>query len=852
LELEAFDAAGWAAVARVLDRFDGRWRDEDNSSQEEDGIDPESEYVFSGGEIQIGRFHSIDLSEKLLEQTSDKQDESKARKVLGVVKSNRHTTLEWKRQDASTEDRVAGNTVQVEVRAFALSPSELQAASGGSLTSTELGFMSSGVVSAAGPHVEKLGVGDRVVVYGAGSAATSIRASEEACFRIRDETTFEEAVKLPLLEYCSALYALETVAELEKGQSILIHRARTAVGKAALEIALERQSGSSDHIFCTVDNSAEAEEIITKLDVASDHIFASGSTTSFLRSVTQATNGQGVDVVLSTFADPSLVAASWKCLTQYGHLIQLVGWEASAEAQRGGDQLHGMNILRESKTFSRVDLAQLLQRRPHALHSHLRRAMTRCRTGNVSISNRDIKTLEAESIKDGIKLPRNPCGSTSPVVVKLPEDVGALRVAPAERRLALRSDRTYIIIGGVGGLGIPCARFLAERGARRLILFSRSAERFAADNPLLHQEFEAMGCSVKFVSGDVAPRNGNGSASESREVEDVEKLVASAETPIGGIIHSAMALRWRDVIDCKVHGTWNLHEAIESQPAAKYRPLDFFDAFVQHRRARGLACSALDIGIMEGVGILARETRRLEALRSVEHHVLHERELLDALELAILNDESFARSGDGNKSKHNKKRQSAPPPTTTGYVSAGQMAIGLGMTASGPGLARQSAWRRDPRMQMGRLASIHNNSDDNDGVKNRKQETTGNGGAQQLADALARNAHEQTAASREALTRVLARELAATVRQLTMRDGNGDSDLEQDAAAPMRSLGVDSLVSVELRGWLRRRAKVSLSVQDVRGVETLADLAGLVTLKIADARMTGEHSSLRQPIAVPV
>lgn len=218
LELEAFDAAGWAAVARVLDRFDGRWRDDDNSGEEEDGMDPESEYVFSGGEIQIGRFHSVDLPKKLLEQKSDEVGESKVRKALGVSKRDGRTTLEWKRQDASTEARVDGNTVQVEVRAFALSPSELQAASRDSLISTELGFLASGVVSAAGPHVEKLGVGDRVVVYGAGSAATSVRASEEACFRIRNEMAFEEAVKLPLLEYCSALYTLETVTELEKGQ----------------------------------------------------------------------------------------------------------------------------------------------------------------------------------------------------------------------------------------------------------------------------------------------------------------------------------------------------------------------------------------------------------------------------------------------------------------------------------------------------------------------------------------------------------------------------------------------------------------------------------------------------------
>lgn len=158
-----------------------------------------------------------------------------------------------------------------------------------------------------------------------------------------------------------------THLDSHRHQSILIHRAGTAVGKAALEVALVRQNGSSDHIFCTVDNSAEAEDIITRLDVVSDHIFVSGSTTSFLRSVTEATGGRGVDLVLSTFADPNLIAASWKCLAQYGHLVQLVGWEASAKARRSDGHLHGMDILGESKTFSRVDLAQILRRRPHAL-----------------------------------------------------------------------------------------------------------------------------------------------------------------------------------------------------------------------------------------------------------------------------------------------------------------------------------------------------------------------------------------------------------------------------------------------------------------------------------------------------
>ncbi|KAL8330451.1 hypothetical protein RB593_001456 [Gaeumannomyces tritici] len=870
LELESFDADGWAAVVRVLDGFDTRWRDAD----EEDGVDPESEYVFSGGEIQIGRFDSVDLPEKLLERVPDGEGEDKSRKVLTMSKHDGHTSLEWKQEAVTTGGKVNGNTVQVQVQAFSIPHGGLQTTSEPSLTSTELTFLASGVISAIGPQVDKLGVGDRVVMLASGSIATSVQISEDMCFRIRDDMEFEEAVKLPLLEYCSAFQSLDTLAGLEKGQSILIHSAETPIGRAALEIALERHDDKSDDIFATVTNAAEAEEVMTKFHLASDHVFISGSTTSFLRSVTEATAVKGVDIVLSTFADPRLVEASWKCLTPYGHLIQLAGWDASPRTRDSGEQLRGIDILRDSKTFSRVDLAQVLNRRPHSLHSHLRKAMAYCRTGNTSAINRHIKVLEGDGIKNGIKVPRSPGDGTSLLVAKLPEDAGALRVAPARRKLALREDRTYIVVGGVGGLGIPCARFLAERGARRLMLFSRSAERFATDNPLMCDEFKAMGCSVRFVSGSIT------------QAADVERLVAAAETPVGGIIHSAMVLQdshlanmthrqWRDVIDAKVQGTWNLHSATTESSS---QPLDFFvlfsslaglggqvgqanyaaanafqDAFVQHRRARGLPCAALDIGIMEGVGILARETARLEALRSVEHHVLHERELLDALELAILDDGAGGGGGGGGDNNINNnvaRKSSSAVPAAAGYVSAGQMAIGLGFTAAGQGLTRQSAWRRDPRMQMGRCSAGHDDYDDETTSKEQQQQKS-NSGAQQLADALAHDAHEQTAASREALTRTLARELAATVRQLTMRDAD-DGNLDQDAGAPMRSLGVDSLVSVELRGWLRRRAKVALSVQDVRGAETLADLARLVTQKTADARGAADrHSDSRVPIGVP-
>ncbi|KAI8281403.1 Highly reducing polyketide synthase [Colletotrichum sp. SAR11_57] len=162
--------------------------------------------------------------------------------------------------------------------------------------------------------------------------------------------------------------------------------------------------------------------------------------------------------------------------------------------------------------------------------------------------------------------------------------------------------------------------------------------------------------------GDLDPE------SDVNDMDDVAKMVHSANRPIAGLLQAAMVLQdinitdmtfeqWQTAVDPKVQGTWNLHNALQQHQS---EPLDFFflfsslsglggqigqanyaagnaflDAFVQYRHSNGLACSVLDIGIMEDIGVLAREQNRLEALRATKQHCLHEQDLLDALELMI-------------------------------------------------------------------------------------------------------------------------------------------------------------------------------------------------------------------------
>ncbi|MFJ9731995.1 SDR family NAD(P)-dependent oxidoreductase [Streptomyces sp. NPDC101171] len=165
-------------------------------------------------------------------------------------------------------------------------------------------------------------------------------------------------------------------------------------------------------------------------------------------------------------------------------------------------------------------------------------------------------------------------GPAGPVWVTLPEDPAARRPEPAERRpAALRDDRTYLVTGGLGGLGLATARKLAELGARHLTLVSRSGRPAPEAAELLAGLAEEA--EVDIVRADLG------------RTEDVARLVRHIEAgprPLGGIVHAAggsyderliSELTWEsieDQLEAKAYGGWLLHEATEKA----FPDLEFF------------------------------------------------------------------------------------------------------------------------------------------------------------------------------------------------------------------------------------------------------------------------------------
>jgi acyl carrier protein len=193
---------------------------------------------------------------------------------------------------------------------------------------------------------------------------------------------------------------------------------------------------------------------------------------------------------------------------------------------------------------------------------------------------------------------------------------------------AIRSDASYVITGGVGGLGLSFAKWLVERGARHLLLLSRKGAGEKAREAI--RKLEEAGARVVVASGDVASR------------ADLQHLLtlSGSDHPVKGIIHAAGVIddatlqnqdrrRFAGVLVPKVHGSWNLHRLTEkmdldffvmcSSAAAvfgtpgqgNYAAANaFMDGLAGHRRFLGLPALSINWGPWSDVGMAANVSEK--------------------------------------------------------------------------------------------------------------------------------------------------------------------------------------------------------------------------------------------------
>ncbi len=180
-------------------------------------------------------------------------------------------------------------------------------------------------------------------------------------------------------------------------------------------------------------------------------------------------------------------------------------------------------------------------------------------------------------------------------------------------------EKTVLITGGTGALGMALARHLATTHlCRHLLLLSRrgAAAPGAQD---LQRELNELGCHTDFVAADIA------------DADQLETVLAAIDVdhPLGAVIHTAGVLadaliedldheRVEQVLRPKLDAAVNLHSLTQAHPLtafilyssaagvlgnpgqANYAAANaFLDALAQHRRHHGLPGAALAWGLWE-------------------------------------------------------------------------------------------------------------------------------------------------------------------------------------------------------------------------------------------------------------
>lgn len=307
MEIEHAGDGAALAVASVLRKLQ-------RARQVDSDLDPDMEYAWTNGEVHLSRFHWFPVGKALADAAPTPEAKRLVVGQRGMLQS-----LQWRGQTLEASEP---GEVRVRTSTIGMNFRELMGALGIiNIETVELrsgginawGGESTGYVTAIGSAVKHLKVGDRVMCMGSSSPgfATEVQRPAECCVKIPDSLSDEEAATMPIV-YFTVFCGLIDKANLQKGQSLLIHSAAGGLGIAAIHVA--RWLGAE--IYVTTGTDKKVEFLVSELGVPRDRIFNSRDD-SFASDIMRVTNGVGVDVVLNSLSG-DLLHASWKCVASYG------------------------------------------------------------------------------------------------------------------------------------------------------------------------------------------------------------------------------------------------------------------------------------------------------------------------------------------------------------------------------------------------------------------------------------------------------------------------------------------------------------------------------------------------------
>ncbi|KAI1377698.1 polyketide synthase-like protein [Hypoxylon crocopeplum] len=714
--------------------------------------------------------------------------------------------------------------VDIDVKAVSLNAKDIYAMSGRVEThnsTTALDF--SGVVSAVGADVTHLKPGDRVVAWAPNHFGTTERVPAASVHKMLPT---EDLTVLPTLltVYCTALYALRDRAQLRAGESILIHAGAGAFGLAA--IAMAQRMGAT--VYTTVGSQVKRDFLIAQMGVPAERIFHSRNV-SFAEDIKTAT-GNGVDVIVNSLVG-DLMHASWACLAPFGRFVE-IGKRELIDAGK-----LDMHVFLRNTTLTAFDMSEFFFAEDpfyrNIWNSLMAEVLDLYRASEIKPP--PITTFDVSDIAQAYRYFNNK-DRVGKVVISMENGQSRVPVSPAQYKAVFDPEKSYLLVGCLGGLGRSLSRWMMIRGARKFVFLGRSG----CDKPTAQQLVSRLrnsGASVTVVRGDV---------SDSAHVHEAV-LASAAAGVIGGVVQAAMGLReglftrmtndaWHIGIQPKWKGTWNLHHALKGYDDA----LDFFlmtssvsgsvgtatesnycaangflDAFAHWRRAQGKPAVSVGLGMISEVGYLHENPDIGALLLRKGVQPLNEEEFLQVLD--------FSLAGPGGETNFNL---GVPMAAEAAHILTGLEPFGIRKLME-KGFDVSTGTMEDPRTGF-LSASLLAEQD----AQNKDQ------GADLSQFATAAEWVKVVPASERAIfaSEAHAPSMQDAILGLTKKRFSGLilMPLDQvDEHRPLPSFGVDSMLAAEFRTWFWNTFKVDIPfINIVSPQKTLWHLAEYVEEKL--------------------
>ncbi|KAI0436484.1 putative polyketide synthase [Xylaria telfairii] len=711
-------------------------------------------------------------------------------------------------EDEAASQPLLPNQVEIEVKAVGVNFMDLLTALG-RINQVEIGGECAGIVTRIGSSTTTdLRPGDRVCAICFDSFKTYARADAQTVVKMPEHLSFTEAAALPMT-YTTAHYALMVAGRLRKGDKVLIHAAAGGTGQSAVRLA--QYTGAE--VFATVSSSSKKQLLMDLYGIPDDHIFYSRDT-SFAQGIMRMTHNRGVDVVLNSLAGDGLTA-TWACMASFGRFVEIGKRDIHSHSRL--DMFH----FAKNVSFTAVDIFGMTKEQPGLVRESLVAAMQLVTAGEAKASH-PLQVYPISQIETAFRHMQSG-KSMGKLTIDMSKEDSVLTVLKTKPSCDLNPKATYVIAGGFGGLARRTARWMADRGARHLLLLGRSGPKSDSARELV-QELHDRGVQVHHPLCDVA---------DTEALAAVLADVATTMPPIKGCIQGAMVLRdatydqmtytqWMQALLPKVNGSRNLDQLLP-------KGLDFFimlssvvgihgsagqsnyaaggtyqDALARSRVQRGEHAISLDLGWMKSDGIIAESEFLTKAF--VNSGLMMP---IDSTEYLALLD-YYCRPDVVESCDLRNCQAILGMETPASLVAKG---------ADVPVLLQRSMFRHLHIIGLGGDESSSKPAGETtDQVKNWS-----------VAFTSARSLAEASDVVVEGLVHKLSRALSLP-------------PVDIEPLQPLHAYGVDSLLAIELRSWLAKEFKSDVAVFEILGATNFGAVAATVLAKTRNRQACWEEA----------